>query len=111
LLSLKLLHYLLFLLLSSYNPLEVKDKKYGALKAYIESGDIKSFTEIFDIVPKSQFTKDTGINWTRLTNKISNPDKFSVKDIRVISQLIGVDSRKLYDLIATAADKASRKKS
>jgi hypothetical protein len=109
-LSLKLLHYLLFLLLSRYNRLEVKDKKYSALKAYIESGNIKSFTEIFDIVPKSIITKDTGINWTRLTNKISNPDKFSVKDIRIIAQLIGVDSRKLYDLIATAAEKAAKKK-
>jgi len=42
-------------------------------------------------------------------DKITHPDKFTVKDILVISKLIGVDSRKLYDLIALAADKPAKK--
>jgi hypothetical protein len=88
----------------------VSDKRYNALKAYIESGGIKSFTEIFDIIPRSTIIKDSGINYTRLTNKITHPDKFTVKDILTISKLIGIDSRKLYDLIAKAADKPPKKK-
>lgn len=79
--------------------IKLKDKRYSALKAYIESGGIKSFTELFDIVPKSIFVRDTGINYVRLTNKINNPEKFTVKDILVLSDLIGADSRKIYDLI------------
>jgi hypothetical protein len=88
----------------------VKDRRYAALKTYIDSGAIKSFTEIFDIIPKTTFVRDSGINYVRLTNKINNPEKFTVKDIVAISKLIGVDSRKLYDLIASAVEKSKRKK-
>lgn len=77
----------------------VKDRRYHALKTYIDSGQIKSITEIFDIVPKSTIVKDTGINFTRLTNKINDPEKFTVKDLNTIAQLIEVDSRKLFNLI------------
>ena len=77
----------------------VKDKRYHALKLYIESGAIKSFTEIFDIVPKSKIAKDTGISFVRLTKKINHPEKFTVKDIVIIAQLIEVESIKIYKLI------------
>lgn len=85
--------------------MKLKDKRYNALKAYIDSGGIKSFGEVFDIVPKSVFVRDTGINYVRLMNKINNPEKFTVKDIMLLSELIGVDSRKIYDLVARAIPK------
>lgn len=88
----------------------VKDKRYHALKAYIDSGAAKSFAEIFDIVPKTRFVTDTGINYTRLTNKINNPEKFTVKDILLIAQLIEIDSTRLYGLIAAAVHKKVLKK-
>lgn len=90
--------------------MKLKDKRYNALKAYIDSGGIKSFVEVFDIVPKSVFVRDTGINYVRLMNKIKNPDKFTVKDIILLSELIGVDSRKIYDLVARAVPKKSSTK-
>ena len=77
----------------------LKDKRYHALKKYIESGAIQSFSEIFDIIPKSTIVKDTGINYTRLTTRINYPEKFTVKDIMAIAKLIGIESGKLYDLI------------
>jgi hypothetical protein len=83
----------------------VSNKRYNVLKSYIESGGVNSFTEIFDIIPKSTIVRDSGIKYVRLTNKITHPDKFTVKDILAISKLIGIDSPKLYDLIAIAADK------
>lgn len=87
--------------------MKLKDKRYNALKVYVESGGIKSFTEVFDIVPKSVFVRDTGINYVRLMNKINNPEKFTVKDIMLLSELVGVDSRKIYDLVARAVPKKS----
>ena len=83
----------------------MKDKRYNALRAYIVSGEIKFFSEVFDIVPRSVFVRDTGINYVRLTNKINNPEKFVVKEILLIADLIGIDSRKLYDLIAKSKKK------
>jgi hypothetical protein len=87
---------------------EVKDTRYLAAKSYIESGNIKSFTEIFDIIPKSVLVRDSGINFVRLRNKITHPDKFTVKDIQVLSQLIDIDSRRLYDLIARVLEKPKK---
>jgi len=83
----------------------IKDRRYSALKSYIDSGAAKGFTEIFDIVPKSVIVRDSGINYQRLTAKINSPEKFSVKDIRTIAALIGIDSRKLYDLIVVVLEK------
>jgi hypothetical protein len=89
---------------------EIKDTRYHAAKTYIESGNIKGYREIFDIIPKSVIVRDSGINYVRLTNKITNPDKFSVKDIMILSKLIGIDSRLLYDLIAQALEKPKKGK-
>ena len=66
---------------------------------------MKNFTELFDIVPRSVIVRDSGINYTRLTNKINRPEKFTVKDILIIAQLIGVESNKIYRLIASSVDK------
>ena len=88
----------------------VTDTRYHAAKTYIESGSIKGYKEIFDIIPKSVIVRDSGINYVRLRNKIAHPDKFSVKDIVVISRLLGVDSRKLYDLLAKEVEKPVKKK-
>lgn len=88
----------------------MKDRRYNALKTYIDSGEIKSFTEIFDIVPRSVFVRDSGINFVRLTNKINGPEKFTVKDILILGQLIGVDSKKLFALISAGLEKKSFKK-
>jgi len=81
------------------------ETRYQAVKAYIESGKMKSFTEIFDITTKNAIIQDSGINYVRITNKINNPEKFTVKDIIVIARLIGIESAKLYELIAAAAEK------
>jgi hypothetical protein len=89
---------------------EVKDTRYLAAKSYIESGNIKSFKEIFDIIPKSIIVRDSGINFVRLRNKITHPDKFTVKDIQALSRLVDIDSRKLYDLIAKALEKSKKGK-
>ncbi|MFC0775291.1 hypothetical protein [Terrimonas alba] len=85
--------------------MKVKDKRFNALKTYIDSGEIKAFSEIFEIVPKAVFVNETGINFVRLTEKIKNPEKFTVKEILVYAQLINVDSRKLYDLIIKTLEK------
>jgi hypothetical protein len=87
----------------------VKDRRYNALKTYIDSGEMKHFTELFDIVPRSVIVRDSGINYTRLTNKIKGPEKFTVKDILIMSQLIGVESNKIYRLIASSVDKKAFK--
>jgi hypothetical protein len=85
-----------------------KDKRYNALKVYIESGNAKSLSELFDIVPKSVFVRDTGISYIRLADKIKSPEKFYAKDIFKIAALIGIDSRKIFHLIAIANEKRSR---
>lgn len=78
---------------------KVKDKRYNALKQWINSGEVKTFLDIFDIIPKTQVAKDSGIHYNRLNVKINNPVKFTVKDIVTLAELLEVDDRKLYELI------------
>lgn len=78
---------------------KVKDKRYSALKEWITSGGAKTFLEIFDIIPKTQVAKDSGIHYDRLNNKINDTSKFTIKDIVTIARLLEVDDVKLYELI------------
>lgn len=78
---------------------KVKDKRYTALKHYINSGELKTWREIFDIVPRTQFSTDSGINYKRLIKKIEDPRKLTLKDIITLADLIEIDDRKLYELI------------
>lgn len=87
-----------------------KDRKYSLVKNYIEAGALKTFSEIFDTLNITTVIKDVGINHTRLTSKIKDPQKFSVKDIVKIAQLIEIDSRKVFDLIASELEIQQKKK-
>lgn len=87
-----------------------KDSKYSLVKKYIESGALKTFSEIFATLNISTLISDTGINHSRLTSKIKDPQKFSVKDIIKFSELIEIDSRKVFDLIANELAVQQQKK-
>lgn len=88
-----------------------KDRRYGTVKKLFDGGSLNSLQEILDIIPPSVLVKDTGISYVRLTGKFKEPSRFIVKDIIAISNLIDIDSRKFYDLIALALEKkpASKK--
>lgn len=84
---------------------KTKDRRYEAVKAWINSGGATTFREIFDIVPRTQVAKDTGMHYDRLSKKIINQTKLTVRDILRIAELLEVDDIKLYSLISAEKQK------
>lgn len=76
-----------------------KDKRYQTVKHLISSGYIKSFTEIFDTLPKSLVYKDLGMNSVRFNNLLRNVDRFVLKDLFKIAALIEIEEHVLLELI------------
>lgn len=76
-----------------------KDKRYGIVKNLIEGGYIKSFGEIFNIIPKTVVAKDLGMNNTRFSTLIAKVDKFLLKGLFLIASFINVSEDVLLNLI------------
>ncbi|WEK34159.1 MAG: hypothetical protein P0Y53_16850 [Candidatus Pseudobacter hemicellulosilyticus] len=78
---------------------KVKDKRYQTVKMYIDAGAIKSFQDIFDILPKSILSRDLRLNYSRLVKRVHNPNLFTLREIRQMAELIEVDGLVVYRLI------------
>ncbi|GAA0548136.1 hypothetical protein [Chitinophaga japonensis] len=79
-----------------------KDRRYKTVKALIESGQLKNFQDIYDILPKSVIGADLKINYYKSTKHYNNPGTFEVDEIIKLSRLIEVDDVVLYQLLSKA---------
>lgn len=76
-----------------------KDKRYKTINHLITGGHIKTLIEIFDTLPKSVLAKDLGISLDRFTKMINDVERFSVRNLVRIANLIEVDELKIFTLI------------
>jgi hypothetical protein len=75
-----------------------KDRRYSTVKVLIETGNIKSFREIFDHIPKSVVYSDLGMNYTRFAKLIDNPALFTLLELITLSGFFGIDPKLMIDL-------------
>lgn len=89
-----------------------KDKRYTTVKNLISAGYIKTFSEIFDTIPKSVIAADLGFNGERINKLMNNVGLFIVKDLFKLAELIGVDEIEVMKLVCNqyGTDKRRRKK-
>lgn len=89
-----------------------KDRRYTTVKNLISGGYIKTFREIFDTVPKSVVAKDLGINNVRFNSLMENVDKFVVKDLFKMAELIDTEEIAILNLVyhQYLADKKGKRK-
>jgi hypothetical protein len=76
-----------------------KDRRYGTVKNLITGGFIKSFGEIFDILPKSVVARDLGMNNVRFSKLIANVDLFTLKDLFHFATLLEIEELVLLNLV------------
>jgi predicted DNA-binding ArsR family transcriptional regulator len=76
-----------------------KDKRYHVIKVMLQANGIKSFKEIFKVLPKSTVARDLRTNNNRMTRMIEDPDQFTLGEIRAVAKLIGIDYMVLLVLI------------
>lgn len=89
-----------------------KDRRYNTVKNLISGNYIKTFSEIFDTVPKSVVAKDLGFNNERISGLITDVDRFIVKDLFKLAALIEVEEIEIMKLICNqhAIEKKLKKK-
>ena len=86
----------------------IKDSRYKAIKAMLEADNFKSFKDLFEIIPRSVVAADLGIHYNRFVQRINNPEDFSLRELIILSGLIGTTPPVLFNLVMK--DIESRKK-
>jgi hypothetical protein len=90
-----------------------KDKRYTLVKNQISGGYVKTFSEIFDIIPKTVVSIDLKIHNVRFNNLLNDVSRFELGDLYRIAALIDVDEKTILDLAHTqylSEKKTKRKK-
>lgn len=78
-----------------------KDKRYTTVRNLIAGGYIKSFSEIWNTLPKTVVARDLKMHHQTFTKLIGSPEKFSFEQAIEIGLLIEVDSFDIMNLIYT----------
>lgn len=77
----------------------MKDKRYTIAKNLILTGHVKSFRDIFEIVPKSTVSRDLGMNYIRFFRLINNVNQFFLTDIFRIAALLEISNSEMVKII------------
>ena len=76
-----------------------KDKRYKVIKRLIVAGDVTSFAQILEFVPKTIIAQDLGMHHQTFEKHIKDPEKFSFKLAFWIASLIEMEEKVIVDLI------------
>jgi plasmid maintenance system antidote protein VapI len=76
-----------------------KHKGYAIAKKLILSGDVKTFRELIDVVPKTAIAKDLGMHLQTFSKMLAQPQLFTFKVAYRIASLLDVDEKTVLDLI------------
>ncbi|RPD39303.1 hypothetical protein [Chitinophaga barathri] len=77
----------------------MKDKRYQTVFKLIEGGHIKRLADIFDTIPRSVLANDMHKNKDGLDSKMADQTKFSLKELSMIAQLIGVPPETIVNIV------------
>ncbi|WPQ65504.1 hypothetical protein SIO70_11660 [Chitinophaga sancti] len=84
----------------------MKDKRYKAVKSLILANEIAKFSDIFEILPVSVLSKDTGINYSTLHRKIYNPKQLNLNDFDLMGKAMEIDYLELVKLAHKSLSKS-----
>jgi plasmid maintenance system antidote protein VapI len=76
-----------------------QDPRYTTVKVLIEAGGIKTFKEIFHLIPKTNIAGELRTNNSRMTNLIKAPLGLTLKEIDKLAAVFGCTPDKLIELI------------
>ena len=77
----------------------MKDKRFSIAAKLIRTNEIKTFSEIIDIVPKTAVAKELGINPERFNRLLATIDLFVVKDLVKLAEVLEVDTIAVLHLV------------
>jgi hypothetical protein len=88
----------------------MKDKRFGIAAKLIRTNEIKTFSEIIDIVPKTVVAKELGINPERFNRLLATIDLFVVKDLVKLAEVLEVDTIAVLHLVDNELPKRKARK-
>lgn len=78
-----------------------RDNRYKAVLSLIQTGEIKTFEQIFDYIPKKTIYTDLGLNYYRFARLVKHPDLFTMRELVTLAGLIGCEASVIFAM-ATA---------
>jgi len=77
----------------------MKDKRFITAGKLIRTDEIKTFSGIIDVIPKSTIARELGINPERFNRLLGSIDLFVIKDLVKLAELLEVESMAVLTLI------------
>jgi hypothetical protein len=87
-----------------------KEARFEAAKAYIESGKMRTFRAIFDIIPKYIMAEAMGMNYQTFQKKVGDLRKFTMGDIQDIGIILDTSPHTLFHLLDAEIPKRKTRK-
>ena len=82
----------------------LKEKKLTAVKLLLESGQIESVEDIFELIPKTNVYNKLGVGYITFLEKLKNPGLFTIKELSILSNILGVEYNHIHGLAKKGAD-------
>lgn len=76
-----------------------KDRRYSIAKKLILSGNLKTFQELIDVVPKTTVSKDLGMHQQTFSKMLARPELFTFQIAYRIAALLEVDEKEVLNII------------
>jgi len=76
-----------------------RDERYELVKPMLEIGKIKSFQDIFKIVPKTIVAADLGTKVDRFTKLMKRIEKFTLEDVFTIARYCELSVHEILELV------------
>ena len=77
----------------------MKDKRYVIAKNLITTGYVRSFSDLFEIIPKTVIVTDLGMNNRRFSRLITNVENFLLYDVFRMAALLEISEPEMVNLI------------
>lgn len=78
---------------------EEKNHKFELARRMMESHQLLSIAELFDIVPYTIVARSIGLNNQRLRSKIADPRSFRISELLDMAALMEINPEKLFALL------------
>lgn len=75
------------------------DFRYPHVHSIWRAGDLRTFEQIFEIIPKTVVSKDLGMHYHSFIHRLDNPRLINMDQIIVLSDLTGISLDGIYALI------------
>jgi hypothetical protein len=72
------------------------DNRYKAVLSLIQTGEIKTFEQIFDYIPRKTVYTDMGLNYYRFARLLKHPDLFTMRELVMLAGFIGCDPSVIF---------------